>query len=69
MAWYIKKTSLLSDAVPTDGVMYRTSNGHWSNVYEERESFDTQEAATTAVGVNRGGGIITMPNGITILED
>ena len=69
MAWYIKKTSLLSDAVPTGGVMYRTANGHWSNVYEDRQSFDTQEAATAAVTINRGGGISMMPSGITILEE
>ena len=68
MAWYIKKTSLMA-GVPGDGVMYRTEDGHWTNVYENRQSFDSEESATAVAKIDRGNGIVLMPNGVSVAED
>ena len=68
MAWYIKKISIIS-GVPVDGVMYKTEDGHWTNVYENRQSFDSEESAITAAKVDRGNGVIFLPNGVSVAED
>lgn len=68
MAWYIKKTSVMS-GIPVDGIMYKTEDNNWTNVYENRQSFDSEESAIASAKIDRGNGIIMMPKGVTIAED
>ena len=44
MPYHAIKTSVLSGAVPTDGVMYYVGGGKWSNQYDDRKLFDTEDA-------------------------
>ena len=53
MSWYIKKTSGLGNAVPTDGAIYFCTNGRFSNVFDDRKSFSTREEAESAVTITR----------------
>ena len=68
MPWHITKTSILSSAVPTDGTMYKTEGGNWSNVYENRKIFDTKNDAKHSV--ERSIGKVTfVPKDINIVEE
>ena len=44
MSWYIKKTSGLGNAVPTDGATYFCTNGRFSNVFDDRKSFSRRRS-------------------------
>jgi len=49
--------------------MYKTEDNNWTNVYENRQSFDSEESAIASAKIDRGNGIIMMPKGVTIAED
>ena len=69
MAYYATKTSALLGAVPTDGVMYYTGNNVWSNEPEDKVLFDTEEAATAELQVERPGLGFRVPAGIQIISE
>ena len=68
MSWYITKTSVLSSAVPTDGVMYYISKDHWANTPDNKKLFSTREDALEEIQVPRIGGLY-LPNGVQIVEE
>ena len=68
MSWHITKISVLSSAVPTDGIMYRTESGNWSNVYEDRKLFDTKNDAKQVVERTIGK-VSFIPKDINIVEE
>ena len=47
MPWHIKKTSILGNAVPTDGIEYYAGDNHWTNEYDKRKVYSNEEDATT----------------------
>ncbi len=47
MPWHIKKTSILGNAIPTDGVEYYAGDNHWTNEYDKRKVYSNEEDATT----------------------
>jgi len=60
MPYHIKKTSILGSAVPDSGVEYYTGENAWSNEYDKRKIYATEEAATTQKNTT-----ITTDQGIT----
>ena len=47
MPWHIKKGSILGSAVPTGGEEYFAGDNHWTNEYDKRKVYSTEEAANT----------------------
>ena len=47
MPWHIKKESILSSAVPTNGVEYYAGDNHWTNEYDKRKVYSNEVDATT----------------------
>jgi len=68
MSWHITKTSILSSAVPTDGVMYYVSKNHWTNSHSDRKIFSTKEDALEEVKTDRIGQL-EMPDNVQIIEE
>ena len=69
MSYHILKTSILSAAVPTDGAMYYTGNGRWSNRYEDRILFENEEDARAEVVLTKVTGISYLPKGIQFISE
>tara|TARA_B100000085_G_C18534027_1_gene509159 strand:+ start:226 stop:435 length:210 start_codon:yes stop_codon:yes gene_type:complete len=61
MPYHIKKRSILSEGVPTDGTVYYTESGKWSNQYENRALFDSEDIARAQVQIQRLHGVIDFP--------
>jgi hypothetical protein len=68
MSWYITKTSILSSAVPTDGLMFYKDANQWSNRFEDRKLFDTRESAEEVVTEVRVYGTI-IPSNLQFVEE
>ena len=47
MPWHIKKSSILGNAIPTDGIEYYAGDNHWTNEYDKRKVYSNEEDATT----------------------
>ena len=47
MPWHIKKTSILGNAIPTDGTEYYAGDNHWTNEYDKRKVYSNETDATT----------------------
>ena len=69
MAYYATKTSILSGAVPTDGVMYYTGNSVWSNQPDNKKLYDTENECRAEVAVERIGLGAVLPTGVQIISE
>jgi hypothetical protein len=69
MPYHIKKSSILSDSVPTDGILYYTENGNWSNKYSDRAIFDSEENAKLQVEIRRLHGSVEYPKGSQFISE
>ena len=69
MSYHITKTSILSGAVPTDGALYYVGSGRWSNQYENRALFETEDAARKEVVIEKVTGISYLPKGIQFISE
>lgn len=69
MPYHATKTSVLSGAVPTDGVMYYVGGGKWSNQYDNRKLFETEDAARDEITVTHSTGISYLPKGIQFVSE
>ena len=69
MPYYIKKPSILLDGVPTDGTVYYTENGKWSNQYKDRALFDSEDDAKEQVQIQRPHGAIQFPQGTEFISE
>ena len=47
MPWHIKKSSILGNAIPTDGTEYYAGDNHWTNEYDKRKVYSNEADATT----------------------
>ena len=47
MPWHIKKSSILGNAIPIDGIEYYAGDNHWTNEYDKRKVYSNEEDATT----------------------
>jgi len=47
MPWHIKKSSILGNAIPTDGIEYYADDNHWTNEYDKRKVYSNEVDATT----------------------
>ncbi len=45
MPYHIKKTSVLGNAVPTNGAEYYAGDNKWTNVYENRKVYANESDA------------------------
>ena len=69
MSYHIVKTSILSEAVPTDGTIYYAGEGRWSNDYDNRKLFETEDAARKEVVIEKITGIPDWPKGIQFVSE
>jgi hypothetical protein len=69
MAYYATKTSILSGAVPTDGVMYYAGNNTWSNQSDNKTLYDTEDECRAEVAVERIGLGAILPTGVQIVSE
>jgi len=69
MSWYIKKSSGLGNAVPTDGATYLCANGRFSNVFDDRKAFSTREEAESAVTIKRPFSPDTLLPNVEFIEE
>ena len=46
MPWHIKKSSILGNAIPTDGTEYYVGDNHWTNEYDKRKVYSNEADAT-----------------------
>ena len=69
MSYHIVKTSILSEAVPTDGTIYYAGEGRWSNDYDNRKLFETEDAARKEVVIEKITGISYLPKGIQFVSE
>ena len=47
MPWHIKKSSILGNAIQTDGTEYYAGDNHWTNEYDKRKVYSNETDATT----------------------
>jgi hypothetical protein len=45
MPWHIKKSSILGNAIPTDGTEYYVGDNHWTNEYDNRKVYSNEADA------------------------
>ena len=69
MPYHAIKTSVLSGAVPTDGVMYYVGGGKWSNQYDDRKLFDTEDAARDEITITHSTGVSYLPKGSQFVSE
>ena len=69
MAYYATKTSILSGAVPTDGVMYYVGNNNWSNEPENKKLYDNENACREELEIERSGIGKMLPKGVQIISE
>ena len=69
MPYYATKTSVLSGAVPTDGTMYYVGGSKWSNIYDDRKLFETENDARSEFLVEKVEGISYIPKGIQFISE
>ena len=69
MPYHATKTSVLSGAVPTDGVMYYVGGGKWSNQYDNRKLFDTEEDAKKELEFKPIEGFSHLKKGIQFVSE
>ena len=69
MPYYVTKTSVLSGAVSTDGVMHYVGGGKWSNQYDDRKLFDTEDAARDEITITHSTGVSYLPKGSQFVSE
>lgn len=69
MSYHVIRKSILNEAVPTDGIMYYVGSGRWSNQYDSRKIFDTEESARGELTVTQSGGISYLPKGTQFVSE